>query len=91
MWTADHTYPMLPWSAIILEATPEGIAKAFKFDPESPQALSLAAPASFGFALAAAAAAEAAALAAAEAEAAAAALPAEEAEAAAEDGGSGNN
>ncbi len=24
MWTADHLYPLLPWSAIVLTSVPEG-------------------------------------------------------------------
>lgn len=23
MWTADHTYPVLPWSCIVLQSAPE--------------------------------------------------------------------
>lgn len=33
MWTADLSYPMLPWSAIILEAVPEDVAQSMKYAP----------------------------------------------------------
>lgn len=30
MWTAAHTFPLLPWSCVVLESVPETVAHRTK-------------------------------------------------------------
>jgi hypothetical protein len=36
MWTGNHTYPLLPWSCVVLESIPDTEVVALRARPATP-------------------------------------------------------